>query len=178
MKPDKHLNHRVKTRAAPILLVAAVGLILGAGSLMGAHASQHASRATQPTMPETVQIVFDNYRKIQAALAQDSLQGVAESSAAIAEAARNDPGRTFPQRLARQADRLARANNLTAARDAFLRVTPHLIDYVKKNRLAGFYIGHCRMQKLAWLQVDPAIANPYMGKAMPRCARFRELNGA
>jgi hypothetical protein len=158
-------------------VVAALALMLGAGVLTTANGDLAGSHPAQSATPETVQLVFDNYFKIQAALAQDSLRGIAESAAAIAEAVRSDPGNTFPQRLARQADRLVRANNLTDARDAFLRASPHLIDYVKKNHLAGFYMGWCRTQKLAWLQADSTVANPYMGQAMPRCAWFRELNG-
>lgn len=167
---------------APDILVAGhfafpVPLMPGAGGLAGAFGGRPAARPARPASPEPVRLVLDNYIKIQTALARDSLQGVAESAAAIAEAVRSDSSKRFPQRLARQADRLARAKNLTEARDAFLRVSPHLIDYVKKNHLAGFYLGYCRMQKVAWLQADSTIANPYMGNAMPQCAWFRELNG-
>ena len=129
------------------------------------------------TLPDAVRPVFENYFKIQAALAEDSLEGIAASAAVIAQTVRSNPDKPFPARLARQADRLAGAQNLTQARDAFLRMSPHLIDYVRENRLSGFYMGYCRMQRLAWLQADPTVANPYMGKAMPRCAWFRELNG-
>lgn len=133
---------------------------------------------SKATLPDTVRPVFENYFKIHAALATDSLEGVSESAAAIAQTVRNNPANPLPARLARQADRLAGAKNLTQARDAFLRMSPHVIDYVKKNRLSGFYMGYCRMERLAWLQADPTVANPHMGKAMPRCSWFRELNGA
>jgi len=157
----------------PLPLTPGTGRLFG-----GAFGDRHPSQPAQPASPDAVRPVFDNYLKIQAALAQDSIQGVPESAAAIAKAVRSDSGRTFSPRLARQADRLGRAKNLADARAAFVRVSPHLIDYVKKNHVAGFYNGYCRMQKAAWLQADPTIANPYMGKAMPRCAWFEELNGA
>ena len=156
-----------------------VPLTPGTGRLFGgAFGDRHASQPAQPASPDPVRSVLDNYLKIQAALAQDSIRGVPQSAAAIAKAVRSDASRTFPQRLARQAERLAAAKDLAAARDAFRRVSPHLITYVKKNHVAGFHKGYCRMQKAAWLQADPTIDNPYMGKAMPGCAWFRELNGA
>lgn len=151
--------------------------IPGAGGFGGAFSDQRAGQPASPDSPDPVQPVLDNYLKIQAALAQDSIQGIPESAAAIAKAVRNDARRTFPQRLARQAERLAEAKDLAEARDAFRRVSPHLITYVKKNHAAGFYMGYCRMQKMVWLQADSIAANPYMGKAMPRCAWFRELKG-
>lgn len=154
-----------------------VPLTPGIGGFGGAFGDRHASQPAQPASPDPVRPVFDNYIKIQTALAQDSVQGVRESAAAIAKAVRSDSGSTFSLRLARQADRLARAKNLADARSAFVRVSPHLINYVKKNHVAGYYTGYCRMQKVAWLQADPTIANPYMGKAMPGCAWFRELKG-
>jgi hypothetical protein len=187
MNPKKPVsaNRRInrifmKIRNSTILLVAvaaAAALISVPAAFARAPIKRAATHPVQPAASVSVRPVLENYIKIQTALAQDSLQGVTESAAAIADAVRSDPGKTFPQRLARQADRLARAKNLTSARDAFLRVSPHLIDYVKKNHLAGFYLGYCRMQRVAWLQADSTIANPYMGKAMPRCAWFRKLNG-
>lgn len=168
-----------------IVFVGAITLTVGCTPIAQAAAGQRRSHnsnlntspPTQAELPDAARPVFENYLKIHAALTQDSLEGVAESAAIIAQTVRSNLGKPFPPRLARQADRLAAAKTLTQARDAFLRMSPHLIDYVKKNRVTGFYMGYCRMQRLVWLQTDPAIANPYMGKAMPRCAWFRELNG-
>jgi hypothetical protein len=174
----------MKTKKFQILIVGATVLITGCTPIAQAatgyipRAAVSATPLVQANLPDAVRPVFENYLKIHAALAQDSLQGVAENAAAIAQAVRGNPGKPFPSRVARQADRLANAKNLTAARDAFLRISPHLIDYVKKNRATGFYLGYCRMERVTWLQAGPTIANPYMGKAMPRCAWFRELNGA
>lgn len=147
----------------------------GVGKLAGVGEVLSPTQPAHPISPGQARSILDNYMKIHDALAQDSLQGVAENAAAIAKAVRTDPGRTFARRLAKEADRLAEARDLATARHAFLRVSPHLIGYVKKNHVASFYLGYCRMEKAAWLQADPTIANPYMGKAMPRCAWFREL---
>jgi len=130
---------------------------------------------SRSALSDDVRPVFDHYFAVHAALAQDSIDGVAQEAAAIAESLRARPG-IFPDHFAQQAERLAQAKNLADARAAFFRMSPHLIDYVKKNRLSGFHMGYCRMQKVAWLQVEVQPANPYMGKVMPRCAWFRELN--
>ena len=174
----------MKSKMSLIVFAGALGLAASCTTITqasGAQRSQSLDRNTttpaQAMLPNAARPVFENYLKIHAALAQDSLEGVVESAAIIAQTVRSNAGKPFPPRLAQQADRLAAAKNLTQARVAFLRMSPHLIDYVKKNRVTGFYRGHCRMQRLAWLQASPAIANPYMGKAMPRCAWFRELNG-
>jgi hypothetical protein len=160
-----------------LVAVAAATLVFATGALARAPARRPVTHPIQFAPSESVRLIFDDYLQIQTALAQDSLEGVAESAAAITKAVRTDPSKTFPQRLVRHTDRLARARDLAAARDAFLRVSPHLIDYVKMHHLAGFYTGYCRMQRAAWLQADPTIADPYMGRAMPRCAWFRELKG-
>lgn len=170
----------MKSKTFQVLFVGAAILITDCTPIAQASTTQSppvgGSPLTRPGLPDAVRPIFEDYSEIHAALARDSLQEVAENATAIAQAVRSNLGKPFPLRLARQADRLASAKNLTEARDAFLRVSPHLIDYVKKNRLAGFYMGYCRMKRIAWLQADPTIANPYMGKAMPRCAWFRELN--
>ncbi|ODU23922.1 MAG: hypothetical protein ABS95_02690 [Verrucomicrobia bacterium SCN 57-15] len=174
----------MKLKSSLIAFVGALGLAASCTPITQAAGAQrlqsldlNTTSPAQATLSDAARPVFENYFRIHAALAQDSLQGVAESAAVIAQTVRSNPGKPFPAHLARQADRLAAAKDLMHARDAFLRMSPHVIDYVKENRLTGFYMGFCRMEKLAWLQADPAIANPYMGKAMPRCAWFRELNG-
>ena len=174
----------MKSKTLLLVVVGTISLALGGISISQAATEDRsqtpaisASPLALAELPDATRSVFENYFKIHAALAQDSLEGVAEKAATIAQTARSNPDKPFPLRLARQAERLAAAKNLTQARDAFLRMSPHLIDYVKKNRLTGFYMGYCRMERVAWLQADPTIANPYMGKAMPRCAWFRELNG-
>ena len=178
-------NSRIALVAAGTLLAAPNSLSAayfppwfpGSGGLAEIGRAFSPAPPARPAPPDLARPLLDKYVKIHNALAQDSLQGVAESAAAIAKAVRSDPGRTLPQRIAREADRLAEAKDLAAARHAFIRVSPHLINYVKKNHLPGFYMGYCRMEKVAWLQADSTPANPYMGKAMPGCAWFRELKG-
>lgn len=170
----------MKTKQSLFRLVA----IVGAVTLMAtppAFARAPARRAvTHPIPPDqskAVRPVFENYLKIQTALAQDSLEGVSERAAAIARAVRTDPARALPFRIADRADKLARAKNLAQARSALLRLSPPLTEYAKKTRLPGLYEGWCRMHWAYWLQAGTTINNPYCGKAIPKCGRIRDLNG-
>lgn len=170
----------MKTGKSPVLVVtilAAIALI----AIPRAFARAPAHRAVAHPIPqppsESAQIIFDHYIKIQTALAQDSLEGVAESAVTIAKAVRSDPARTFAFRVANRADLLARAKKLTQARAALVRLTFPLSEYAKKSHLAGFYEGWCPMQRTYWLQSGQTADNPYMGKAMPRCGWLRDMNG-
>ena len=62
------------------------------GGMTGGHGGHDASRAAtesatvKPVFKEPVQFVFDNYMKVQAALAQDSTEGLAGAGSAMAKA--------------------------------------------------------------------------------------------
>jgi hypothetical protein len=161
-----------------LAILAAVGLMVLPRAFARAAAPSPITHAIPPDQSTTVRSVFDRYNQIQRALAQDSMEGVAESASAIARTVRNSPTSTLPSRVADRADRLARAKNLTQARDAFLRLSPPLTAYAKKTQLPGFYEGYCRMHRAYWLQAGQTVNNPYCGKDVTRCGRIREFNGA
>lgn len=161
-----------------VAIAAAMALIITPRAFARAPAHRPVTHPIPPDQSAAVRAVFDKYVKIQTALAQDSLKGVAESATAIAKAVRSDPARALPFRLADRADKLARAKNLTQARAALVRLTFPLSEYAKKAHLNGFYEGWCPMQYTYWLQPGQTINNPYMGRAMPRCGWIRDLNGS
>lgn len=173
----------MKSKTRLIVLVGAVALAAGCTPIAQAAGSQqwsnnpnfNTSSPARTELSNSARSVFENYFKIQPALAQDSLQGVAEAAAAIAKAARTEP--VFSSRVADRADKLARAKTLAQARSAFLRLSPWVTQYAKKARLPGVYEGWCRMHWAFWLQTGQTIANPYCGKAEPNCGRLRDLNG-
>ncbi len=158
------------------------------GSGMGAMSdgmdvSGHQAQATQPaavaiTLPQPAAAVLDNYTHIQMALANDSFAGVAESSQAITKAVKNDTANTFSATVAQQADVLAKAADLTTAREAFKSLSQSLIEYSAKNpQVAGLYQQvHCSMANADWLQTDSVVNNPYLGKEMAHCGQF--VNGS
>lgn len=150
------------------------------GSGMGGmDMSGHDSPAAPPAnvankLPQPVAAVFDNYARIQTALANDSLQGVAESAHAMTQAVKGDALNTFQATVAEKAGTLAKAADLPTAREAFKSLSQSLIEYSSKNPpVAGLYRQvHCPMANADWLQTDSIVNNPYLGKAMARCGEF------
>jgi hypothetical protein len=137
------------------------------------HGSAHIDQA--PTLVEPVQTVFTNYLYIQTALAADSFQSVRESATAILTSIRSDSAGTFSPEVAKAAEDLARATDITAGRQVFKRLSGTLIKYLDANKEhAGHFVkAFCPMANAAWLQTGSVINNPYLGKEMVRCGRLQ-----
>ncbi len=122
-----------------------------------------------------VQTVFDNYIKVQNALAQDSIDGVGSTAAAMAHVIRGDSMKRLSPKIAEQADALARAKDLESARAAFKPLSDSLISYLKDQKPAAgsYYVAYCPMAKASWIQTDRTIMNPYMGKSMVHCGQLK-----
>ena len=130
--------------------------------------------AEKTTAPDAAKPVYEHYLKIQTALADDTLNGVAENAAAISKAVRQSADQQWPDQLAAQSDALAKATSLDAAREALKSVSKSLIeDWATHPSLADQYQrAYCPMAKAAWLQAGSEIRNPYFGKAMLSCGTF------
>jgi len=149
---------KVKT----ILLAAAIGLLWGAGA-----------RAGNPALTAPVKTVYDDYLKIQASLAKDSLSGVALHANAIAKAVQTD-AKSLPAAVATEAEALAKASDLKAARAAFKPLSDSLIQYLADHKAKGAYVQvYCPMANASWLQADKNVNNPYMGQAMATCGEIQ-----
>lgn len=154
----------------------------GMGSMPGMDMSGHDSSAATPAaannLPQPVATVFDNYSRIQTALANDSLASVTEGGQAIAKAVKEDTANTFPASVAQQAQAASNAADLPAARAAFKSLSRSLIEYSARNpQVAGIYHQvHCSMANADWLQTDAVVNNPYLGKAMAHCGEFVKGN--
>ncbi len=107
---------------------------------------------------EPVKSVLDHYLKIQGELAKDSIKGVDEHAAAIAKAVKGDDMKMLSLEVAKQADTLAQAKDLKAARTAFKPLSGSLVKY---------------LVKASWLQTGKTIKNPYMGKEMLSCGELK-----
>src|SRR6266403_1422778 len=79
---------------------------------------------------EPVKSVLDHYLKIQGELAKDSIKGVDEHATAIAKAVRGDEMKMLSPDVAKQADTLAKAKDLKAAREADKPLSASLVKYV------------------------------------------------
>jgi len=124
---------------------------------------------------EPVKSVLDHYLKIQGELAKDSIKGVDEHAAAIAKAVKGDAMKMLSPDVAKQADTLAQAKDLKAARAAFKPLSASLVKYLVDNKagVGTYHEAYCPMVKASWLQTGKAIKNPYMGKEMLSCGELK-----
>ena len=124
---------------------------------------------------EPVKSVLDHYLKIQGELAKDSIKGVDEHAAAIAKAVKGDDIKMLSPDVAKQADTLAQAKDLKAARAAFKPLSASLVKYLADNKagVGTYHEAYCPMVKASWLQTGKAIKNPYMGKQMLSCGELK-----
>ena len=145
--------------------------LLAAASLLLVNTVRAAdsSALTQPAKS-----VFENYFKIQVELAKDSIKGVDEEASAIAKAVTGDEKKMLSPEVAKQAETLAKAKDLSAARDAFKPLSTSLIKYLAVNKVQNpYYEVFCPMEKASWLQTKKNVTNPYMGKAMLHCGEIK-----
>jgi len=155
----------MKLTTLALTLLAAIGLLSGTA----------ARAADDSALAEPVKSVLDHYLKIQTQLTKDSIKGIDQHANAIAKAVRGDETKRLPPEVAKQADALAVAKDLKAAREAFRPLSKSLIKYLADNKAgAGTYHEvYCPMAKAGWLQTDKDVKNPYMGGEMLTCGEFK-----
>jgi hypothetical protein len=139
------------------------------------HDANGTSAAAKPAFKAPVQTVFDNYMKVQLALAQDELTGVADAGRSMAKAVQGDPEKSLPSGVAQQSEALTEAKDLAAAREAFKSLSESLIAFTKGQKGAAetYRVAYCPMAKASWLQTGATVLNPYMGKAMMHCGQLK-----
>ncbi len=138
-----------------ILLLAVVGLVLGAGSA----AAELPAEVAAP------------YLHIQATLAADSTDGVSEAAQSIVAAAGDlgDAGGA----IVMAANAVSLADDLVKSRAAFGLLSDAMIKFSDDAGLGELKIAFCPMARKSWIQEDGDIANPYHGSEMLRCGSFR-----
>jgi Cu(I)/Ag(I) efflux system membrane fusion protein len=124
---------------------------------------------------ELVKSVIDHYLRIQAALADDSMGGVSTNAAAISEAVKADKAKIFSPEAADAANALAKAKDVSIARESFKDLSQSLIKYLsdRKVRTGELDEVFCPMANAYWLQTNKDIANPYLGHSMPGCGEIK-----
>lgn len=148
--------------------------ILLLAATVGVYSGAVARAADNPALMEPVKSVYSDYLKIQTALAGDSLSGVAENASAIEKAVVGDGMKMLPASVATQADAVAKATDLKAARAAFKPLSDSLIKYLADHKARDAYVQvYCPMADASWLQADKKVNNPYMGKEMPTCGEIK-----
>jgi len=118
--------------------------------------------------------IVDPYLKIQAALADDSLDGVKANAGNIATAASSLGAPAM--KIDTAALQLASATELDDARAKFGTLSEAIDTYMTGLKLKapeGVRVAFCPMAQKPWLQEGSTISNPYYGKSMPTCGSFR-----
>jgi len=121
-----------------------------------------------------LQTALEQYVKIQTALAGDSLKGVPEAAAAIAETAKTNSD-ALPEAVMMQAEAVGKATDIKAARVALKPLSMSLISAASalKDKTGHYYEAFCPMAGAAWIQADKKVANPYYGASMLTCGEIR-----
>ena len=137
---------------------------------LAAIAPLHAAPSAAP-----LQSALDKYLQIQAALAGDSLKGVAAAAAEMAAIAKASDG-VVPGVVAVQAEALAKTTDIRATREAFKPLSATLITALsaKKPQSGQYYEAFCPMANASWIQSGKKIANPYFGASMAGCGEIRK----
>ena len=127
--------------------------------------------ADEPALMQPVKSVLDHYLMIQTELAKDSVKGLDEHANAIAKAVKGDSMKMLSPDVAKQAEALAKATDIKAAREAFKPLSASLVKYLADNKAGKgtYHEAYCPMVKASWLQTNKDITNPYMGKSMLTC---------
>jgi Cu(I)/Ag(I) efflux system membrane fusion protein len=123
---------------------------------------------------EMSRTVLDPYLKIQAALADDSMDGVKANAGNIATAATALGAPAM--KIDTTAVQLASAAEIEDARDKFGALSEAIDKYMTGLKLKapeGVKVAFCPMVQKPWLQADATINNPYYGKSMQTCGSFR-----
>ena len=149
----------------------ALGLALALGFLVNAPARA----ATEPALMEPVKSVIENYLTIQTNLATDTMKGVSEHATAISKAVTGDTMKMLSPDVAKQADALAQAKDIKAAREAFKPLSASLAKYMSDHKAGKgtYHEVYCPMANANWLQVGKDIKNPYYGKEMLDCGELK-----
>ena len=118
--------------------------------------------------------VLDPYLKIQAALADDSMDGVKQNAGSIATAATALGAPAM--KIDTAAVQLAAATEIADARNTFGTLSEAIDTYMTGLKLTapeGLKVAVCPMVHKPWLQASATIDNPYYGKSMSTCGNFR-----
>ena len=94
---------------------------------------------------------------------------------AIAKRVKGDEMKMLSPEVAKQAETLAKAKDLKAAREAFKPLSASFVKYLADNKAGkgAYHEGYCPMVKASWLQKEKEIRNPYMGKSMLTCGTLK-----
>jgi Cu(I)/Ag(I) efflux system membrane fusion protein len=144
------------------------------------------AEAQPPTAPagSPSQKLITAYLGVQKKLAADDAKGAKTAFTQLKAAAdaKDLPGDApLRQKIAAGASAGASAKDLAAARDAFIKTSDGMLDWLRLegNPLANSVrVAHCPMAQdgkgARWLQTDGKVANPYFGSEMLECGSIEK----
>ena len=104
-----------------------------------------------PVVAAVADGLAEPYLHIQLALANDSMDGVADAAQRIVTA----------------------AADISSARAAFGPLSDALITYGEEVGFGDLKVAYCPMVRKSWVQENGAILNPFYGSMMLNCGEFR-----
>ena len=124
-----------------------------------------------PLMAAVADGLAQPYLHIQLALANDSMDGVADAAQRIVtEAAKLG---VAAQSIGAAAKSISAASDINTARAAFGPLSDALIAYGEEVGFGDLKVAYCPMARKSWVQEDGAILNPFYGSMMLNCGGFR-----
>ena len=111
------------------------------------------------------------YLHIQLALANDSMDGVADAAQRIVKEAAK-LGATAKS-IGTAAASISAAADISSARAAFGPLSDALITYGEEVGFGDLKVAYCPMVRKSWVQENGAILNPFYGSMMLNCGEFR-----
>jgi membrane fusion protein, copper/silver efflux system len=147
--------------------------------LAGACAPAPQTDKTPAAGTQMTRAIIDPYLKIQAALADDSTEGIHANAGNIVTAATSLGAPAM--KIDGAALQLAAASeaappDISAVRDKFGALSEAIDTYMTGLHLTppdGVKVAMCPMVNKPWLQAAATLENPYYGKEMPTCGSFR-----
>jgi thioredoxin-like negative regulator of GroEL len=113
--------------------------------------------------------IYSSYETVRQALLKNSVADVQKSAKSLAAAARSEK----QEAIAVQAETLAEANDVVAARRVFAALSEQVIKFRAAGSRARPSVAYCSMEKKSWLQpAGSPISNPYLDGGMRTCGQF------
>jgi hypothetical protein len=125
---------------------------------------------TAPLFASGYEQILDQYFQVGASLTKDSLPDAQKAAQAMNKSvpANDSAHQKELSDLAKQAQALSSAKDLTEARKVFADMTGPMKQLTSSTKLEAHEF-YCPMVKKSWLQKSDKVQNPYLGKSMPTC---------
>ena len=172
--PSRLWRYGRARRSSMLWRRAKAGGLAGALAFTTACAPAPMTDKTPKAGSEMSRAVIDPYLKIQAALADDSMDGVKANAGNIATAATTLGAPAM--KIDMTAVQLASATEIADARSKFGALSEAIDTYMTGLKLTapeGVKVAVCPMVHKPWLQAEADLRNPYFGKEMLTCGSFR-----